>query len=125
MGLEKQGELQLNCLLACLCGRRSLSAHPCSPLEICSPTHLLSAGYFDIVQQHRALGRGHHGGGDYADGCVLVGRGGGAGTGVGGEHNKRHTTPSANPSHPLPHLPIHPQVGPAPPAHRYGRPLWV
>jgi len=26
------------------------------------------SGYFDIIQQHRALGRGHHGGGDWADG---------------------------------------------------------
>ncbi len=26
------------------------------------------SGYFDIIHQHRALGRGHHGGGDYADG---------------------------------------------------------
>lgn len=30
------------------------------------------SGYFDIIQQHRALGRGHHGGGDWADGwCAL------------------------------------------------------
>eukprot|EP00191_Tetraselmis_sp_GSL018_P007336 CAMPEP_0177609820 /NCGR_PEP_ID=MMETSP0419_2-20121207/19359_1 /TAXON_ID=582737 /ORGANISM="Tetraselmis sp., Strain GSL018" /LENGTH=641 /DNA_ID=CAMNT_0019104903 /DNA_START=286 /DNA_END=2211 /DNA_ORIENTATION=- len=26
------------------------------------------SGYFDIIQQHRALGRGHHGGGDWAEG---------------------------------------------------------
>lgn len=26
------------------------------------------SGYFDIIHQHRALGRGHHGGGEYADG---------------------------------------------------------
>lgn len=26
------------------------------------------SAYFDIIHQHRALGRGHHGGGDYADG---------------------------------------------------------
>jgi hypothetical protein len=25
----------------------------------------------DIIQQHRALGRGHHGGGDWADGWDL------------------------------------------------------
>eukprot|EP00854_Cymbomonas_tetramitiformis_P019855 gene19855-23751_t len=29
------------------------------------------SGYFDIIQQHRALGRGHHGGGDWADGWNL------------------------------------------------------
>eukprot|EP00878_Enallax_costatus_P013457 GHUV01014072.1.p1 GENE.GHUV01014072.1~~GHUV01014072.1.p1 ORF type:complete len:359 (+),score=43.42 GHUV01014072.1:1072-2148(+) len=29
------------------------------------------SGYFDIIQQHRALGRGHHGGGDWADGWDL------------------------------------------------------
>lgn len=30
------------------------------------------SGYFDIIQQHRALGRGHHGGGDWADGWDLA-----------------------------------------------------
>ncbi|KAI3423988.1 hypothetical protein D9Q98_009821 [Chlorella vulgaris] len=30
------------------------------------------SGYFDIVQQHRALGRGHHGGGDWAGGWDLA-----------------------------------------------------
>ncbi|KAG2484155.1 hypothetical protein HYH03_017036 [Edaphochlamys debaryana] len=29
------------------------------------------SGYFDIIQQHRALGRGHHGGGDWAAGWDL------------------------------------------------------
>lgn len=29
------------------------------------------SGYFDIIQQHRALGRGHHGGGDWAGGWDL------------------------------------------------------
>ncbi|KAG2424144.1 hypothetical protein HYH02_015227 [Chlamydomonas schloesseri] len=29
------------------------------------------SGYFDIIQQHRALGRGHHGGGDWAEGWNL------------------------------------------------------
>mmetsp|Transcript_5310 Transcript_5310/g.19417 ORF Transcript_5310/g.19417 Transcript_5310/m.19417 type:complete len:341 (-) Transcript_5310:160-1182(-) len=29
------------------------------------------SGYFDVIQQHRALGRGHHGGGDWADGWNL------------------------------------------------------
>lgn len=29
------------------------------------------SGYFDIIQQHRALGRGHHGGGDFAAGWDL------------------------------------------------------
>jgi len=28
----------------------------------------IHSGYFDIIHQHRALGRGHHGGGDWADG---------------------------------------------------------
>lgn len=31
----------------------------------------LHSGYFDIIQQHRALGRGHHGGGDWAAGWDL------------------------------------------------------
>jgi hypothetical protein len=30
-----------------------------------------ASGYFDIIQQHRALGRGHHGGGDWAGGWDL------------------------------------------------------
>ncbi|KIZ02351.1 1,4-alpha-glucan branching enzyme [Monoraphidium neglectum] len=29
------------------------------------------SGYFDIIQQHKALGRGHHGGGDWAAGWDL------------------------------------------------------
>jgi len=29
------------------------------------------SGYFDIIQQHKALGRGHHGGGDWAEGWNL------------------------------------------------------
>jgi hypothetical protein len=29
------------------------------------------SGYFDIIQQHKALGRGHHGGGDWSAGWDL------------------------------------------------------
>jgi hypothetical protein len=38
-------------------------------MTCCCCRHL--AGYFDIIQQHRALGRGHHGGGDWAGGWDL------------------------------------------------------
>ncbi|PNH01573.1 Arylsulfatase, partial [Tetrabaena socialis] len=34
-------------------------------------TYAADNGYFDIIQQHRALGRGHHGGGDWAAGWDL------------------------------------------------------
>ena len=42
--------------------------NPTSITELGFDAVWVHSGYFDIVQQHKALGRGHHGGGDWAEG---------------------------------------------------------
>ena len=42
--------------------------NPTSITELGFDSVWVHSGYFDIIHQHRALGRGHHGGGDWADG---------------------------------------------------------
>jgi len=42
--------------------------NPTSISELGYDSVWVHSGYFDIIQQHRALGRGHHGGGDWAEG---------------------------------------------------------
>lgn len=45
--------------------------NPTSITELGFDSVWVHSGYFDIIQQHRALGRGHHGGGDWAEGWNL------------------------------------------------------
>jgi 1,4-alpha-glucan branching enzyme len=45
--------------------------NPMSVRELGFDSVWVHSGYFDIIQQHRALGRGHHGGGDWAAGWDL------------------------------------------------------
>eukprot|EP00884_Botryococcus_braunii_P002910 jgi/Botrbrau1/1261/Bobra.0163s0054.1 len=45
--------------------------NPMSVHELGFDSVWVHSGYFDIIQQHRALGRGHHGGGDWAEGWNL------------------------------------------------------
>jgi 1,4-alpha-glucan branching enzyme len=42
--------------------------NPTSITELGFDSVWVHSGYFDIIHQHRALGRGHHGGGDWAEG---------------------------------------------------------
>ena len=45
--------------------------NPTSISELGFDAVWVHSGYFDIIQQHLALGRGHHGGGDWAEGWNL------------------------------------------------------
>ncbi|KAG1668585.1 hypothetical protein FOA52_007320 [Chlamydomonas sp. UWO 241] len=45
--------------------------NPMSVRELGFDSVWVHSGYFDIIQQHKALGRGHHGGGDWAAGWDL------------------------------------------------------